>query len=174
MGYVEQNLTPGESVLYRTRLHWVTLVGPATLGAVFGIPGLLLLFGAVGSLSKKSGSAGTMSLFGLVLLVVAAIIVGSGILTRNATEMAVTNKRVIIKAGILSKRTVELFLSRVESVGVEQDLVGRILGYGSIVVRGTGGTAEPFARVSAPLEFRRQVQTQIENLQMAKPAQVGV
>jgi uncharacterized membrane protein YdbT with pleckstrin-like domain len=64
--------------------------------------------------------------------------------------------------GYLTKRTIELFLSKVESVEVEQTLGGRMLGYGSITVRGTGGTNEPFNHVADPLEFRRQVQHQIE------------
>jgi uncharacterized membrane protein YdbT with pleckstrin-like domain len=78
--------------------------------------------------------------------------------------MAVTSKRVIMKVGLLRKRTVELFLPKVESVRVEQGLLGRMLRYGDIVVRGTGGTAEPFKNVRLPLEFRRQVQQQSENL----------
>jgi uncharacterized membrane protein YdbT with pleckstrin-like domain len=76
--------------------------------------------------------------------------------------MAVTNKRVIIKTGLLRRRTFELLLSKVESIGVEEGLMGRMFGYGSVVVRGTGGTPEPFANVGHPLEFRRQVQQQIE------------
>jgi uncharacterized membrane protein YdbT with pleckstrin-like domain len=99
---------------------------------------------------------------GFALIVIGSIILGIAVLRRNATEMAVTNKRLIIKVGFLTKRTVELFLGKVESVGVEQSLLGRVLGYGSLVVRGTGGTNEPFSHVSNPLEFRRQVQHQIE------------
>ncbi len=63
---------------------------------------------------------------------------------RNATEMAVTNRRVLIKTGMGSRRTLDLMLSRVESIGVEETMWGRMLGYGSVIVRGTGGTPEPF------------------------------
>jgi uncharacterized membrane protein YdbT with pleckstrin-like domain len=84
------------------------------------------------------------------------------VVSRNATEMAVTHKRVVVKVGLLRKRTIELFLSKVESVAVEQGLLGRMLGYGSIVVRDTGGTAEPFRNVRSRLEFRREVQQQSE------------
>jgi uncharacterized membrane protein YdbT with pleckstrin-like domain len=75
--------------------------------------------------------------------------------------MAVTNRRVLIKTGMVSRRTLDLMLARVESIGVEETAFGRMLGYGSVVVRGTGGTPEPFRRIAHPQEFRRAVQEQI-------------
>lgn len=80
--------------------------------------------------------------------------------TKISTEMAVTNKRVIIKTGLISTRTVELNLSKVENIAVSQSLFGRMLGYGSITVVGTGGTKEPFRWVKDPIAFRQAVQTQ--------------
>ena len=79
--------------------------------------------------------------------------------------MAVTDKRVIVKVGVASRTTFELLLSKVESIGVEESMMGRILGYGTVVVRGTGGTPEPFDRVAHPIEFRKQVQQRIEKSQ---------
>ena len=76
--------------------------------------------------------------------------------------MAVTNKRLVVKIGVLNRRTYEILLSKVESIHVEEGLFGRMLGYGSVVVRGTGGTPEPFYRIAHPLELRRQVHHQIE------------
>ena len=75
-------------------------------------------------------------------------------------EFAVTNKRVIIKLGFVSIRTIEINMSKVESVEVTQNIVGRLLGYGSITVIGTGGTKEPFDLIADPLAFRRAVQSQ--------------
>ena len=76
--------------------------------------------------------------------------------------MTVTNKRVFVKVGLAARRTIELLLSRVESIGVEESVMGRMLGYGTVIVRGTGGTPEVFNIISHPLEFRTQVQQQIE------------
>jgi uncharacterized membrane protein YdbT with pleckstrin-like domain len=76
---------------------------------------------------------------------------------RATSEFAVTNRRVIIKIGLVSRRTVEVKLDKIESIGVEQSILGRILGYGTIVVRGTGGTYETFRAIARPLEFRRAV-----------------
>ena len=79
-------------------------------------------------------------------------------LVSKFSEFGITNKRLIIKTGILSRRTLELNLSKIESVNVNQSILGRILGYGSIGVIGTGGTKEYFVSIKNPLEFRRKFQ----------------
>jgi len=96
-----------------------------------------------------------------VVIVAAIAIFAFGLAKRNATEMAVTNRRVLIKTGMGNRRTLDLMLSRVESIAVEETFWGRMLGYGSVVVRGTGGTPESFVMISHPQEFRRNVQEQI-------------
>jgi uncharacterized membrane protein YdbT with pleckstrin-like domain len=97
----------------------------------------------------------------LLCFALAAILIFIGFLKRNATEMAVTNKRVIVKSGLADRRTIELLLPRIESIAVEEPALGRILGYGTVIVRGTGGTPEVFPQIARPLEFREQVQRQI-------------
>lgn len=79
---------------------------------------------------------------------------------RWTSEFAVTNKRVVIKVGLISRRMIEMNLSKVESIEVRQDIPGRLVNYGTIVVIGTGGTKEPFTTIDDPLAFRRAVQTQ--------------
>ncbi len=150
MSYVESNLIPGEQVLYKTGLHWIVFVGPVFVAVLFGLIGLPLLF------MRESATVG------FFFLVFAGLLILLGYLIRKATEMAVTNKRIVIKTGLLSRKTFELLLTKVESIGVEEGLLGRMLGYGSVVVRGTGGTPEPFKNVAHPLEFRRQVQQRVE------------
>ncbi len=168
MGYVDRNLVPGETLLYRTRHHWLVLLGPLIGGSSLLVPGIALLAEAI----NTRGTAGlvvggstispeVMAIAGAVLVVAAVITFSYGVAKRNATEMAVTNRRVLIKTGIGSRRTLDLMLSRVESIGVEESAVGRMLGYGSVVVRGTGGTPEPFVMIAHPQEFRRAVQEQI-------------
>jgi uncharacterized membrane protein YdbT with pleckstrin-like domain len=84
-----------------------------------------------------------------------------GAAKRNATEMAVTNRRVLIKTGMASRRTLDLMLAKVESIGVTETFMGRIFGYGSVVIHGTGGTPESFVMIAHPQEFRQSVQQQI-------------
>ena len=73
-------------------------------------------------------------------------------------EFAITNKRVIIKTGLISRHTLELNLTKIESVNIDQNIWGRILGYGSIQIIGTGGTKETFMNIKKPLEFRKKFQ----------------
>jgi uncharacterized membrane protein YdbT with pleckstrin-like domain len=101
---------------------------------------------------------------GVALLVCGIVTILMGMVRRNATEMAVTNRRVVIKTGLASRKTIEMLLNKVESIEVSETAFGRMLGYGTIVVIGTGGTPEPFHKVAHPLEFRSQVQQQIEKL----------
>jgi uncharacterized membrane protein YdbT with pleckstrin-like domain len=68
---------------------------------------------------------------------------------------------VLIKTGMASRRTLDMMLSKVESIGVEETFLGRIFGYGSVIVRGTGGTPESFVMIAHPQEFRQSVQAQI-------------
>ena len=82
----------------------------------------------------------------------------SPIIQRWTSEFAITNKRIVIKTGLISRQSLEINLSKVESINVEQTFFGRMLGYGTIVVRGTGGTQEPFPNISHPLMFRRRFQ----------------
>ncbi len=83
------------------------------------------------------------------------------LIDRLTTEFAVTNKRVIVKTGWVQRETLELNLSRVESLSVDQSVMGRLFGYGTITIIGTGGTKEPFHGIAHPLEFRNAVQEQL-------------
>lgn len=97
-------------------------------------------------------------IFSFVLIGIPWLI--AAILQKKTTEMAVTNKRVIIKTGIISRRTIEMNLSKIENIEVNQSIIGRIFGYGIITIVGTGGTHEPFKNVSQPLDFRKSVLAQ--------------
>jgi uncharacterized membrane protein YdbT with pleckstrin-like domain len=168
MGYVDRNLVPGETLLYRTRHHWLVLLGPVVAGSSMLVPGIALLMEAIVTrdsagliVGSSTVSPKLMAIAGAILVVAAITTFSYGVAKRNATEMAVTNRRVLIKTGMTSRRTLDLMLSRVESIGVEESAAGRMLGYGSVIVRGTGGTPEPFLMIAHPQEFRRAVQEQI-------------
>jgi uncharacterized membrane protein YdbT with pleckstrin-like domain len=171
VGYIEKNLIPGEQIVYKTGLHWVVLLGSLLLAVLFAAPGIYLLYRAESS-KGNSDSVTLLAWCGLAFLVVAAVCVVVGSFKRSATEMSVTNKRVVIKKGVGARVTYEMLLAKVESIGVEESVWGRMLGFGTVTVRGTGGTPEPFRQISHPLEFRRQVEQQIEALarSVAPPA----
>jgi len=160
MGYIERNLVPGETVVYESRLHWIVLVRPLVVGLLLGSIGLVFVIGGYEA-SGKDVSYGGMIFVGVLLLTAAAISVSAGLIKKSATEVAVSNKRVLIKTGLISRKTIEVTLSKVESVGVDESALGRMLGYGDVIVRGTGGTTESFSRIANPEELSRQVQGQL-------------
>ena len=141
MSYVDNSLIPGEEVAFRTRLHLIIFAAP-----------LLLLALSVGLFAYGWTPAAE------ILLALAIVWGLAKYVAYASSEFAVTNKRVIIKVGVLRRRTVEMLNAKVEAVAVNQGIVGRIFGYGNIVVTGTGGTNEAFNGISSPLEFRRMVQ----------------
>ena len=76
---------------------------------------------------------------------------------RVTTELAVTDQRVIYKAGLIARHTLEMNRSKVESVDVDQTILGRVFGYGTVRVRGTGGSLEPMHNIDDPLSFRSHI-----------------
>jgi hypothetical protein len=165
MSYVESNLVPGETVIYQTRLHWIVMLGHVFAGCLLlGLPGLILLYYSYSHSAMDANARHLTEAGGVALLACGAVVILMGLVRRNATEMAVTNRRVVIKTGLMSRKTIEMLLNKVESIEVSETAMGRMLGYGTIVVIGTGGTSDPFRKVAHPLEFRSQVQQQIEKL----------
>jgi uncharacterized membrane protein YdbT with pleckstrin-like domain len=165
MSYVEKHLIDGESIIYETRLHWVVLVVPILLGLLFGLAGVAMFVLSGRTSPDQTVAHESLVVMGAAFRVIALIFIARGVLVRNATERTVTNKRVFVKVGLAARRTIELLLSRVESIGVEESVMGRMLGYGKVIVHGTGGTPEIFNGIAHPLEFRTQVQQQIEKSQ---------
>jgi uncharacterized membrane protein YdbT with pleckstrin-like domain len=163
LSYVEKHLIPGETIQYQTKLHWIVMLGHVAIAVVFELLAITLL---VTSFSRPAGtkampSHGAEHVGALICFLVGAALFCIGLLKRSVTEMAVTNKRVIVKTGLTERRTTEILLSRIESVVVDEPAIGRILGYGTVIVRGTGGTPEVFQKIQNPLKFREQVQSQI-------------
>jgi uncharacterized membrane protein YdbT with pleckstrin-like domain len=146
MSYVDSNLLEGERVVYRTRLHWKLFLAPILFAAAVSIPlGWIALYG-------------TWNPFAWIPLGLALLWLLSVLIRRQTSEFVVTNKRVLMKVGVFTTRSIELLLSKVEAITVHQSLTGRLLGYGDIVLTGSGGTKEPFATIQSPLAFRNAVQ----------------
>jgi uncharacterized membrane protein YdbT with pleckstrin-like domain len=79
-------------------------------------------------------------------------------IVRAISEFVITNRRVVIKTGFIARSTFEMNLSKIESVNVDQSVMGRLFNYGTITIIGTGGTWETFHNISKPLEFRKAFQ----------------
>jgi len=161
LSFVERHLISGESVQYQTRLHWVVMLGHLLVALLLDAAAvaLLIFYSRVRSSPEAHGEILLWVAIGA--FVISAIVFAIGAIRRNATEMALTNKRVIVKTGLTTRRTLELVLARIESIVVEEPTMGRMLGYGTVIIRGTGGTPEVFEKIAHPLEFREQVQSEL-------------
>jgi len=147
MSYIDDNLMAGEQVIYRAKLHWAIFLTP-----IFWFIFALLFLGTESSVS------GILMAFALIVSIPTFI-------NYSSSEFGVTNKRVIGKVGFIRRSSTELLLTRVEGIQVRQSIMGRMLGYGSVTISGTGGLKEPFHKISNPLELRRVVQEQITNIE---------
>ena len=124
--YINQILIDGEQVIYQARLSMWSQSVLVLMGIV-----LVPAFGV-----------------GLLLLLWAWLIC-------RTTELAITNKRIISKSGIIQRTILELRLDKIESIKVDQGIMGRILHFGSITVSGTGGDKTPIERIADPLQFQK-------------------
>jgi uncharacterized membrane protein YdbT with pleckstrin-like domain len=149
VGYVERHLLPNEHVVYKTRLHWVLYVKPALVIAMGAALAVLL---------RKVQDPPWLWMIGAAVVVVGLVWGLVHYVELMTSEFAVTNTRLILKIGLISRYTTELLLSKVETIGVQQGLTARLLGYGDLIVTGTGGAREVFRRVRDPIEFRNHVQ----------------
>ena len=146
---MERHLLPGERVLYKTRLHWVLFVKPV----------LVLLAGVVLTiLLRQVQDPPWLWMIGAVVALVGLLWGLVHYVELMTSEFAVTTSRLIFKVGLISRYTTELLLSKVESIGVQQGLMGRLLNHGDLTVTGTGGAREVFRRVRDPIGFRNHVQ----------------
>ena len=149
MGYVERHLLAGEHVVYKTRLHWILFLRPA-LVVVAGIALALVL--------RPVQDPRWLWMLGAGLAVIGLVWGLVHYVEMMTSEFAVTSSRLILKVGLISRYTTELLLTKVETIGVQQGLMGRMLGYGDLTVTGTGGAREVFRRVRDPIAFRNHVQ----------------
>jgi uncharacterized membrane protein YdbT with pleckstrin-like domain len=145
VSYIDRHLLPGEVVTYRTRLHW----------KIFVVPVLVCLILVALALWAVSADRKPLA---IPPVVIAIILLLAAWIRRRSSEFAVTNKRVIIKLGVTTTRSMELLLPKIEGITVTQSLWGRMFGFGEIVVTGSGGTQEPFDGIQSPLDFRQAVQ----------------
>jgi len=151
--YIDEILQPGERVLYSTNAHWIFYF-PAILAWIVTLALLILSRQAI--------------VDWLVLLCLAAAAVAAlaalywtvkGWFHRSTTETDVTNLRVVHKTGFIKRRTFEMALDKVESVDVDQTILGRILNYGDVTIRGVGEGFETIKTIASPLAFRSSITT---------------
>ncbi len=138
--YVESALMRGESVVYRGRVSLWSVCFYLLIGGIFILAGVAELI--------RGG--------GLLTLVVGLALIAPAAIRYFCTEIAITDKRLIAKTGLISRQTIELNLPKVESVQVSQGIFGRMLNFGNLTISGAGNPQAPVRGIAAPMEFRRQ------------------
>ena len=151
--YIDDILQPGEKVLYSTNAHWIFYL-PAIAAWIVAAILLVLSRMVVGD---------TWTLFCWALAAIAAIVALFWMVKawfhRWTTETDVTNMRVVHKTGFIKRRTFEMSLDKVESVDVNQSILGRIFNYGNVTILGVGEGREKIRTIAAPLAFRSAITT---------------
>jgi uncharacterized membrane protein YdbT with pleckstrin-like domain len=157
MSYVRSILDGNEQVLLSARLHWINysrtvflvFIAVITVVAAVLMPKLYLFLLAV------------------IFVALALLALTRSLFAIKSTELAITDRRVIYKTGLLQRHTMEQQLNRIDSVSVDQTFLGRLLNYGEVEIRGSGNSFTPTHKISHPLEFRKSVQYGIDNLSQA-------
>src|ERR1700716_2240549 len=140
MPYVDRVLQEGEAVRHIARISWVTYLPGLFLWAVAGI--------LAGMLPADQGFYHYVILFvAAVLFIIGTLLLARAWFHRVTTEIAVPDRRIIYKRGFIRRYTVEMHMDKVESVDVDQSILGRLLDYGDVTVRGTGAGFEPLQRI---------------------------
>ena len=149
MAYVDRILEPGENVRYRTNVSWTIY-----------IPSLLLAVCALAVLTVGANHRETVDFSWFVAIISAIAAMGAFVpawFSRWTTEIAVTDRRIILKRGFIRRHTIEMNMQKVESVDVDQTLIGRLFNYGNVTIRGTGSSFEKLSRIDSPLKLRTTV-----------------
>ncbi len=142
MGYSEKNLVAGENLLYVARLHWIIFITPV----------LVLLIGAAMGRTIQGYVVDGAGL--LIAFFMFSEYIGS--------EFGVTNKRIIVKTGLIATQAREIFINRIESIQLQQSIAGRLFGYGSVIPAGTGGDkAGLHSYIDNPVGLKKVIDEQI-------------
>ena len=152
MSYVERVLQPGEVVRLTAALHWIQLVPGVLVCVLAGIIALILPDAADHRVLHRLGV-----ILAWLCFAVGLALIGRAAFDRWMTEIAVTDRRVIYKKGFIRRNTTEMHMDKIESVEVKQSVLGRILNYGQVDIRGVGTGLEPLKMISAPLELRNHI-----------------
>ena len=142
MSYIEHVLQPGEQIRYQGSIHWILYV-PAIILCVVGVVSFAL------------GHAGWI--ITVISIILAILLALRAWFIRWMTEIVVTDRRVIYVHGLIQRHSIEVHMDKIESVDVDQSVLGRMFDYGDVTIRGTGSTMEPLRGVDRPIAFRNEV-----------------
>lgn len=151
MGYIDANLMKGEKIIFKTKPHWSCIVAPCILFSM----GWIMFIAGIGF------QAMALVIIGFLIFAIAFFWGLSELFTMISSEYALTNRRIVTKTGLISRKTMEILLNKIETVNIDQNLTGRMFNYGNLNITGTGGAQDPFKGIAAAVEFRKRIYDQI-------------
>ncbi|HLW68009.1 MAG TPA: PH domain-containing protein [Gemmataceae bacterium] len=160
--YITQHLMPGERLMAVTHMHRMIIALPA-MAIVIGLLMCAGLFAA-----QRGFEFICVGCIGMAIIVVGSIALLIRVVQRLTTEFSCTDKRILIKSGLLTTQLREMPLGKVEALSMEQSLFGKLFGYGTLVFKGSGGTRRECSHIEAPFDFYKRVQEQIAAAQEHK------
>jgi uncharacterized membrane protein YdbT with pleckstrin-like domain len=170
MDYLNKALMNGERIIYRSRPHWVLFL-PALVWFGITLVFSYLIPKNVQMMTQILLNLSPYQIIMLATMIITVLVFVSGYINFAFTEFTITNKRILMKTGLIQRNIVEILLTRVESIIINQNVGGRLLDYGSITLVGTGGSRDPFNFVPQPLKFRSYLEQEIANTQPAPQKQ---
>ena len=166
--YIDHILTPGETIHASARITGWIWFWPVILSlGILGCLGLILFMPSVRQQPTLAAAAAILALVLICVLLLRPWI------RLSTTNMVVTDRRVIAKFGLISRRAIEMRISKIESIQVDQTLMGRLLGFGTVLVHGTGGAFEPLSIVADPLGFKRAIEERVNAFEDAGRTSAG-
>jgi uncharacterized membrane protein YdbT with pleckstrin-like domain len=152
MSYLDKILQPDERIVAIGKKHWIIyLPGIAVLILALLIEALTLVV---------PNLAYAIEIVAAIVGVLALILLLREWFSQWTTEIVVTNRRVVYKRGFISRFTREMNMEKIESVAVDQTLPGRLFGYGTIDIRGTGAGFEQLRGIAEPIALRNAINVQ--------------
>ena len=149
MSFIEKNLANNERIVYKANLHWW----------IYGRGIVLIILGILIGLADKGSQ--DVTAFGGLLVFCGIVSLILAFMRSSSSEFVVTNRRIMLKTGVLKRQFIELQLNRAEGLRVDQGILGRILNYGTLFVT-SGGAKETFSPIANPYEFKKQINNAIE------------
>ena len=168
MGYIEENLMKDETVIFKTKKHWISYIWWGLVcclicgGPIALVPAVIFL------INGEFTTAVMLFLWSIV----SSLPLLFCYISIKTSEFGVTNQRVIIKTGVFRTDTYEILIEKIESIQVSQGIIGKWLNYGNLAIRGTGGTPSLYREIINPFEFRASTQKTNQKENNAQSASV--
>jgi len=161
MAYVKNTLAPDEEYLYRAKFNWTYDVQSWFWFAIGFLPALLWFYGMTKASFRIEPFGGAFIFFSGSAFMLGLYILLSRYIHKWTTVVAVTSMRLILKTGLIARNAHEVMLAEIEEVIVHQSFLGRLLGYGVLTARGTGGAVVEFPILGRPIQIRREIEAAV-------------